>query len=315
MATCEARGGRPAPTKGRVLAWTAATALMLSACSGADDPAAPQADRPPDAADRLAAVLERADVLLAAGRRTEWLLSARTAGNETIRAAGIEAVACTGARCVGDDGTATTLRDLAGPFAGTAGAAFGTRGGFDTATVAEVVGDVADRLVDGIAVTASPTLTSWGFWGEHGFAALALGEGRLAATVDGTAFDGTSALATAYALGDAAGTNPAGTGSATWEGIAEATPTGAFERLRGTAAVTIGELSEPRPSVRVAIRVPGHAIGGWADAMPLAGGRFASGTVGSDYLAGSFHGPHHEEAWGVFDTAEYLGAFGAKRRP
>ena len=310
MGTLGARGGRSAPTRGRTLAAAAAAALLLSACSGGGGPApAPT----PDALIRLASVLERADTLLAASRRTEWLLSARTAGGETIRDARVEAVTCTGARCVGDDGTATALRDLTGPFSGTARAALGTSGGFDTATVAEAVGDVTDRLVDGITVTASPTVTSWGFWGEHGFAALALGAGPLTAAVDGTAFGGTFALATAYALGDAAGTNPTGTGSATWVGIAEATPTGAFERLRGTATVTIRDLSDPR--VRVAVGVPGHAIGGWADALPLAGGRFASGTVGSDYLAGGFHGPRHEEAWGVFDTADYLGAFGAKRRP
>ena len=311
MGTCDARGGRTALRKGRVLAATAAAALLLSACNGGDDPA-PAA---PDAAARLAAVLERADTLLAAGRRTEWLLSVRTAGNETIRETRLEAVTCAGTRCVGEDGAATTLRDLTGPFSGTAGAEVGTSGRFDTAMVAETVGDVTDGRGDGIMVAASPTLTSWGFWGAHGFAALALGEGRLTAAVDGTPLDGTFALATAYALGDASGTNPAGTGSATWAGIAEATPTGAFERLQGAAAVTITELSEPRPRVSVAIAVPGHAIGGWADAMPLTGGRFASGTAGSDYVAGSLHGPNHEEAWGVFDTADYLGAFGAKRQP
>ena len=317
MGTCEARGERPALKNGRVLAPMVAAALMLAACSGGA-PANPTPDAvapgpPPGPLARLAAMLERADTLLAAGRRTEWLLSATPGGKPTIRDAEVEAVACTGARCVGKDGTAFTPRDLAGPFAGTAGANLGMLDGFDTATVAEAAGDVTDRLVDGITVTATPTVTSWGFWGAHGFAALAFGEGRLTAAADGMAFDGTFALATAYALGDASGTNPAGTGGATWEGIAEATPTGTFERLRGTATVTIGDLSEPR--VGVAIAVPGHAIGGWADAMPLTGGRFASGTAGSDYLGGSFHGPNHGEAWGVFDTAGYLGAFGAKRRP
>ena len=70
----------------------------------------------------------------------------------------------------------------------------------------------------------------------------------------------------------------------------------------GTATVTIADLSRPR--VGVAIDVRGQEIGapGWAD-MPLDAGSFASGTAGSDYLAGNFHGPGHEEAWGVFDTA------------
>ena len=60
--------------------------------------------------------------------------------------------------------------------------------------------------------------------------------------------------------------------------------------------------------------MPGHTIGapGWAD-MALAAGGFASGTAGTGYLAGKFHGPAQQEAWGVFDTADYIGAFGAKR--
>ena len=40
-----------------------------------------------------------------------------------------------------------------------------------------------------------------------------------------------------------------------------------------------------------------------------------TGTAGTDWLGGNFHGPAHEEAWGAFDTAGYIGAFGAKRRP
>ena len=43
--------------------------------------------------------------------------------------------------------------------------------------------------------------------------------------------------------------------------------------------------------------------------MPLTGGRFASGTAGSDYpgLAST--------ARGVFDTLSHFGAFGAGRHP
>lgn len=90
--------------------------------------------------------------------------------------------------------------------------------------------------------------------------------------------------------------------------------TAAFARLAGTATVTIADLSRPR--VGVAIDVPGHDIGapGWAD-MPLLDGRFSTGTAGTDYLAGDFHGPAHQEAWGVFDTGAYVGAFGATRSP
>ena len=50
--------------------------------------------------------------------------------------------------------------------------------------------------------------------------------------------------------------------------------------------------------------------------MPLVDGAFTSGDVDtSDYLAGNFHGPDHEETYGVFDTGNYVGAFGARRNP
>ena len=47
--------------------------------------------------------------------------------------------------------------------------------------------------------------------------------------------------------------------------------------------------------------------------MPFVGGRFATGAAGTDYIAGDFHGPDHEEVWGVLDTGAYVGAFGARR--
>ena len=49
--------------------------------------------------------------------------------------------------------------------------------------------------------------------------------------------------------------------------------------------------------------------------MPLSAGRFTAGRPGGGWLRGDFHGPDHEEAWGVFDTTDYIGAFGAKREP
>ena len=119
-------------------------------------------------------------------------------------------------------------------------------------------------------------------------------------------------VASAFAAGEATGTNPTGMGSATWSGIAEAASTSTFQRREGIATVTIAELSRPR--VGVEINVPGFAIDSstWTG-IPLTNGHYASGTVGSDYLEGHFHGPSHEETYGVFDTGAYVGAFGAKR--
>lgn len=299
-----------------------AAALALGACGGGGgSTAGPGGPAPPglsDSADprvaRLGRLLERGDVLRMSGLHARWSLAG---GGETIEDAFVDAVSCSGARCVAADGTAVTVRDLLTSAAGgtdleAVEAALGARGGFDTAATGGRFA-VTERL-PGLDLTVSPEVTSYGFWGMHGFAALALGAGPLAADIDGTAFSGAFSMAQAYAAGDASGSNPAGTGSATWTGIAEASPTGAFERLTGTATLTIADLSRPR--VGVAIAVPGHDIGapGWAD-MPLANGRFATGTAGADYLEGNFHGPAHQEAWGVFDTAGYVGAFGARRTP
>lgn len=302
-------------------AFLAAT-LVLGACGGGGG--SPTAGGPPpssglsDSADprvaRLGKLLERADTLRMSVLYGRWSLSA-SAGGETIEDAFVEAVSCTGTRCETADGT-TTVRDLLGPSAdidlAMIEAALGTRGGFDTVTT-DGGFDVRETL-PGHSVSVSPEVTGYGFWGAHGFAALALSGGPITAEIDGTSFSGDFSVVQAYVAGDAAGTNPVGTGSATWTGIAEASPTGTFERLMGTAMVTIADLSQPR--VGVAIDVPGHAIvaPGWTG-MPLANGGFRSGTAGDDYLEGAFHGPGHEEAWGTFDTSDYVGVFGAKRMP
>lgn len=304
----------------------AAAALTLGACGGGGSTTGgtgtppeppPEMPEPPLAGDprvaRLGALLERADALLLTGLHVRWSLAA---AGETIADAFVEPVSCAGGRCVAADGAVTTVEDLLDAASGldpdAAEATLGTRGGFDTATTSGAF--AVQETLPGLTLTASPEAASYGFWGEHGFAALALGAGALSGTIEGTAYGGDFSTAQAYAVGEATGTNPAGTGSATWTGIAEASPTGAAERLTGTATATVADLSRPR--IGVAIDVPGHAIGapGWAD-MPLTDGRFATGTAGADYLGGSFHGPAHEEAWGVFDTAGYIGAFGARREP
>ena len=114
-------------------------------------------------------------------------------------------------------------------------------------------------------------------------------------------------------MGDTSGANPTGTGAATWEGIAEAVSLRTFERRLGTASLVIADLSDPRVSID--IDVDGFAVNPpeWAN-LPLTNGGFTFGTLADDnYVAGNFHGLDHEEAYGVFDTEAYTGAFGAKR--
>ncbi|MDE0034842.1 MAG: hypothetical protein OXU75_17185 [Deltaproteobacteria bacterium] len=287
-------------------------ALMLAACGGGDPaPSAPPEPMPPGDAAGLEGILERADTLLATGAHSRWTLSD---GETEIGEAGAEVMACAGAVCVDSSGMVTTVADLRGAFAGRGAGRTqtGTRGGFDTAAARS--GFEVTQRITGATVMAMPEAMSWGIWGEHGFGVLVVSAGPLAAQVEGTAFTGRFSSAAAWALGDAAGSNPEGLGSAVWRGVAEAASTATFTRLAGTATVTIADLSRPRVGVEIAVF--GHDIGapGWAD-VPLVNGRFSTGTAGADYLAGDFHGPQHEEAWGVFDTGAYVGAFGAKRTP
>ena len=298
------------------LAFLVAVTLILGACGGEDS----TVDGPLMVDDlerlrsepevvQLRGLLDRTDTLLVPGVHARYSLSAE---GETLDGTLVDGLTCSGARCVAMDGTAITLRDLINPAAGAAlsEARLGAQGGFDSLTTRGGF-EIAEQFSD-ITLAAAVSVTSYGFWGAHGYAAVEIGSGPLSGQVEGVSFDGDLAIVRAYALGDATGTNLTGIGSATWRGIAEAASTLTFERHRGTATVTIADLSRPR--VNVSIEVPGQAIGapGWAD-MPLADGRFSVGTPGSGYLAGNFHGPAHGEAWGVFDTADHVGAFGAKR--
>ena len=50
------------------------------------------------------------------------------------------------------------------------------------------------------------------------------------------------------------------------------------------------------------------------DDVPIGpGGAFEAGTVG-DRIQGGFYGPAHVEAAGIFERADIVGAFGAKRQ-
>ena len=296
----------------RTLAILAAAALTITACGGGGGPLRPDGGQAAPAGERLQGLLERHDTLLFSAVHSRYALSAE---GETVDVASADAVSCEGAGCVAGDGTTIRARDLIDPAAvvgldAVDGSLRGSRGGFDTVTLEDSFESV-ERLSD-ITVTAAMEVTSYGFWGEHGFAAVTVGAGPLSGRIGATPISGEFGFTSAYAVGDATGTNPAGMGSAAWRGIVEAASTDTFERHRGSVAVTIADLSRPR--VGVAIDVLGHSIGapGWAD-MALSGGHFTAGTAGSDYLAGNFHGPDHGEAWGVFDTEGYVGAFGAKR--
>ena len=290
--------------------------LFLSACgggggsSGLSDEELDRVRSDPRVVS-LGGILERADTLLVPSVRLNYSLSAQ---GQTLSDRLVERFSCSGARCVGQEGTVITVADLLDPDTDIdlAEVTLGSRGGFDTVTTAGKF-DTSSSF-QGVTITDFPSPFSYGFWGEYGFAAVEIGNGRLAGRSQGVSFTGNMSWAGAYVVGDAAGTNPGGIGSATWRGIAEAASTRTFQRRQGTATVTIADLSRPR--VGVDIDITGFPIGSpaWSD-MRLARGHFATGSVGTDRLEGNFHGPDHSETYGTFDTGAYVGAFGAKRAP
>ena len=286
-----------------------ATGLALAACGGGSDGGVAGAVQNLENDPRIV----RLDKIAAS---TEALLASTSYGEYSITAQGVtvsetvrERMSCTGALCVGDDGSELSFGEIiyTDDDIEITSATIGSRAGFDTAAIRADFD--FDESFEGVTVTAFPDIALWGLWGEYGVASVMLVSGPISGTIEGTSFQGDVSMAVAIAGGDSVGTNPAGMGGATWIGTAEAVRLADFTRQEGTASVTIADLS--RPSVAVAIDVPGFTRD-WSG-IPLANGRYESGRQGSDYVAGDFHGPAQEETYGVFDTGTYVGAFGAKR--
>ena len=305
-----------------------AIAFTLTACSsggGGDDGPDP-ADLLRDALSELGRNMERYDSLVTPGLHLRHSISIsdinEVADDEFFGAE------CSGTQCAIEnlgpedtDGTQVDLLDLIDPTTSSdpESITLGSRGGFDTLTVVSDL-NVAAHIRPDVVFVMPPSATSLGFWGEHGFAGVAIGNGPLSGRIslenipNPVPFDGRLQFALAYAMGAVTGSNPPGTGGATWEGIVEAASTLTFVRRTGTATVIIGDLSNPSASVN--IEVDGSAINPqeWAN-VPIMAGGFKVGTVAEgNLLEGNFHGPMHEETYGVFDTTSYTGAFGAKRR-
>ena len=257
----------------------------------------------------LEGIAERADALLIPSLHVRLTL---TAGGETYDESLTERMTCRGDRCRGSEGTEVTIADLLEPSSETflRDVTFASRGGFDTVTTQS--GFESQSPDPGVSFDHIPDATEYGLRGRYGYAAVGILDGAISGRVEGERFQGTMRFAGALALGDTTGSNPGGVGSARWSGIAEAASTRTFERRTGDASVTIADLEHPRATV--AIDIQGFDIGSSAwSGMSVSSGGFGAGSVGSDYVRGAFHGPNHEETYGVFDTGAYVGAFGAKR--
>ena len=154
--------------------------------------------------------------------------------------------------------------------------------------------------------------TAYGAWMEHG--GFAVGTGSY--VIEDVRIE----LRYGFAGGDLTGTRP--TGSATWLGLMVGTPaTGNArgDRLQGIAALNydmdaggldIGFSSIKNVDRGVAHSTPVVTFDGLAIASD---GTFQAGATGNR-IQGGFYGPGHVEAAGVFEQANIVGAFGAKRQ-
>ncbi|MCY4429173.1 MAG: hypothetical protein OXC11_02105 [Rhodospirillales bacterium] len=189
----------------------------------------------------------------------------------------------------------------------------GEREGFDT-LAREGRSRIAEKVGSSSTIAATASATHYGAWGQHGYAAVEIADGPFPGSLEGVPFSGSIKGAVSYAFGTVNPTNPTGPGSATWQGPVEAPSTRTFKRYPGKATLTIPDLALPMVDAEIAVAGNDISAPAWKD-MPLTQGTFTSGSVeGKDYLEGNFHGPKHEEAYGVFDTGAYVGAFGAMRQ-
>ena len=301
--------------------------LLLAGCGGGgggNDVEMPDPGSLPLASDervkRLGRIVERTDTLLVPGVHVSYSVSAL---GETTTDSLVQEISCSGRTCEGAgvtfNLTTPILTDLIDPNidVSVSDANLQSRAdGFDTASIMGNL-DAADIgvLLPDVTITEIPVAFGYGVWGEHGMAGLALADGPFSGRVNGFPFSGDMKVAIPFVLGRVSGTNPEGMGSATWTGIAEVVSTLTSRRQEGTTAtLTIPDLLQPTVSVGID-DMDGNPIGAseWTE-MPLADGHFVFGTASHNYLEGNFYGVGHSEAYGVFDTDTFTGAFGAKRQ-
>ena len=266
---------------------------------------------------RLGGIVERTEILLMPGVHVRYSVSAlgETDGDTLLQPVSCEGTTCTGLG-ITLDLTSTLLADLIDPDIDISISEANLQSredGFDTAFIRGDLdpSDIGVLLPD-ITLSEIPEGLGYGLWGLHGMAGLVVADGPFSGRVADIPFNGNMDVAVPFVFGDVSGTNPGGSGRATWSGIAEVVATRTFRRQEGIATLTIADLAQP--AVSVGIEVGGNPIGKseWTD-MPLADGRFMVGRSGDNYVEGNFHGAGHSEAYGIFDTDNFTGAFGARR--
>ena len=116
-------------------------------------------------------------------------------------------------------------------------------------------------------------------------------------------------------IGEGSGSRPQGvSGTATWEGAMVAADTEFRNAIIGASAVRV-DLARMDADVQmtnvfdIETRTRLSSFG-WTDLPIQANGTFGNGRD----VMGSFYGPNHEEAGGIFATSTLIGAFGATRQ-
>lgn len=155
----------------------------------------------------------------------------------------------------------------------------------------------------------------YGGWLEHSFFISETDE------INGGILQGT-AFGHSYSVGDATGTNPiAEGGSGTWTGVVVGADVSATvargHKIQGDAEITIADFADPMVSISFTniSDLDDHSQRAditWS-ALPVTDGGFKTGSEGN-VIEGKFYGPTHEEAGGVFEHSQILGAFGATRQ-
>ena len=122
-----------------------------------------------------------------------------------------------------------------------------------------------------------------------------------------------------YSLGVPTGSNPGGTGEATWEGAAVASIKADRTFIHGDATITIPDLASADVDVMLdnwrninnGQAASGVSAISYTD-LTLADGSFEGS--GDEQVSGRFYGTDHAEVGGHFNTEDLIGAFGGTRQ-
>ena len=122
-----------------------------------------------------------------------------------------------------------------------------------------------------------------------------------------------------YTVGEPTTSNPAGTGSATWEGAAVASIKADREFIRGDATITIPNLANADVDLRFDNwrDLDNEELSNMAEItyedLPISNGAF-SHSDSDGQAEGRFYGTNHNEVGGFFNTMEVTGAFGGTKQ-